>query len=151
MYQRRTTKDCFLLKSLRVQKERSTSAPPKRSSPKWKSKPQAGPRIFGLIISKSTQRLGACGGQISPGATRRLEGLANGFGLIVSQGHRFVGQGRNAGRRDRRREWTSSDQGGSRGFERYPLLWSDSPARPPWTSEPLGTCSQMLWIKNKAT
>jgi hypothetical protein len=27
-----------------------------------KQKPQAGPRIFGLIISKSTQRSGACGG-----------------------------------------------------------------------------------------
>ena len=60
-----------------------------------KSKPQAGPRIFGPIISKSTQRLGACGGQISPGSTRRLEGLAKGFGPIISQGHPFVGQGRN--------------------------------------------------------
>jgi hypothetical protein len=27
-----------------------------------KQKPQAGPRIFGPIISKSTQRSGACGG-----------------------------------------------------------------------------------------
>jgi hypothetical protein len=32
-----------------------------------KRRPQAGPRIFGPIISKSTQRSGACGGQISPG------------------------------------------------------------------------------------
>jgi hypothetical protein len=32
-----------------------------------KRSPQAGPRIFGPIISKSTQRSGACGGQISPG------------------------------------------------------------------------------------
>jgi hypothetical protein len=32
-----------------------------------KQRPQAGPRIFGPIISKSTQRSGACGGQISPG------------------------------------------------------------------------------------
>jgi hypothetical protein len=55
---------------------------------------QAGPRIFGLIISKSTQRLGACGGRISPGSTRRQEGLAKGFGPIVSQGRPFVGQGR---------------------------------------------------------
>ena len=31
-----------------------------------KQRPQAGPRIFGPIISKSTQRSGACGGQISP-------------------------------------------------------------------------------------
>jgi hypothetical protein len=28
-----------------------------------KRRPQAGPRIFGSIISKSTQRSGACGGQ----------------------------------------------------------------------------------------
>jgi hypothetical protein len=34
-----------------------------------KQRPQAGPRIFGSIISKSTQRSGACGGQISPGST----------------------------------------------------------------------------------
>jgi hypothetical protein len=37
---------------------------------------------------------GQCGGQISPGSTRRLEGLAKGFGPIISQGHPFVGQGR---------------------------------------------------------
>ena len=59
---------------------------------------RARPRIFGLIISKSTQRLGACGGQISPGSTRRLEDLAKGSGPDVSQGHPFVGQGRNARR-----------------------------------------------------
>jgi hypothetical protein len=34
-----------------------------------KQRPQAGPRIFGPIISKSTQRSGACGGQIFPGST----------------------------------------------------------------------------------
>jgi hypothetical protein len=38
-----------------------------------KQRPQAGPRIFGLIISKSTQRSGACGGQISPGSTGRIK------------------------------------------------------------------------------
>jgi hypothetical protein len=36
-----------------------------------------------------------CGGQISPGSTRRLEGLAKGFGSIILQGHPFVGLGRN--------------------------------------------------------
>jgi hypothetical protein len=60
--------------------------------------PQAGPRIFGLIISKSTQRLWACGGQISPRSTRRLEDLAKGSGPDVSQGHPFVGLGRDARR-----------------------------------------------------
>jgi hypothetical protein len=135
MNQRRTTEDCFSLKPLRVQKQHSTGAPPKRSSPKWKSKPRAGPKIFGLIISKSTQRLGACGRQISPRSIRRLEGLANSFGLTASQGHPFVGQGRTAGRMGWRKEWTSASQGGSWGFECYLQLWSDSPARPPWTSE----------------
>jgi hypothetical protein len=103
----------FFTESLRVQNQRSTGAPSERPSPKWKSKSQAGPRIFGLIISKSTQRLGACGGRISPGATRRQEGLAKGFGPIVSQGHPFVDQGRNAGRMGRRREWADSGLGGS--------------------------------------
>jgi hypothetical protein len=37
--------------------------------------PQAGPGTFESIISKSTQRLGACGGQISPGSTRRRKPL----------------------------------------------------------------------------
>jgi hypothetical protein len=58
---------------------------------------RAGPRIFGLIISKSTQILGACGGQISPGPTRRQEGLARGSWPIFSQGHAFVGQERTTG------------------------------------------------------
>jgi hypothetical protein len=43
-----------------------------------KQKPQARPRIFGLIISKSTQRSGACGGQISPGSTGRIKDLTKG-------------------------------------------------------------------------
>jgi hypothetical protein len=44
----------------------------------YKQRPQAGPRIFGPIISKSTQRSGACGGQISPGSTRRIKDLTKG-------------------------------------------------------------------------
>jgi hypothetical protein len=43
-----------------------------------KRRPQAGPRIFGPIISKSTQRSGACGGQISPESTGRIKGLTKG-------------------------------------------------------------------------
>jgi hypothetical protein len=39
---------------------------------------QAGPRIFGPIISKSTQRSGACGGQISPGSTGRIKDRTKG-------------------------------------------------------------------------
>jgi hypothetical protein len=57
-------------------------------------KPQAGPGIFGPFISKSTQRLGACGGHISSGSTGRLKGLAKGLGPNSSQGHPFVGLGR---------------------------------------------------------
>jgi hypothetical protein len=59
--------------------------------------PLVEPRIFGLIISKSTQRLGACGGQISPGSTRRREGLARDHGPVTSQGHPFVGWARATG------------------------------------------------------
>jgi hypothetical protein len=43
-----------------------------------KQRPQAGPRIFGPIISKSTQRSGACGGQISAGSTGRIKDLTKG-------------------------------------------------------------------------
>jgi hypothetical protein len=43
-----------------------------------KQRLQAGPRIFGLIISKSARRSGACGGQISPGSTRRIKDLTKG-------------------------------------------------------------------------
>jgi hypothetical protein len=39
---------------------------------------QAGPRIFGPVISKSTQRSGACGGQISPRSTGSVKDLAKG-------------------------------------------------------------------------
>jgi hypothetical protein len=46
----------------------------KRSS--HATNPQAGPGTFESIISKSTQRLVACGGQISPGSTRRRKTLA---------------------------------------------------------------------------
>jgi hypothetical protein len=73
---------------------------------------RAGPRIFGLIILKSTQRLGACGGQISSGSTRRQECLVKGFGPIISQGHPFVGQGRTAGGMGRREEEADSSPGG---------------------------------------
>jgi hypothetical protein len=55
---------------------------------------QAGPRIFGLFISKSTQRLGACGGQISLGSIGRPNDLAKGLGPNSSQGHSFMGLGR---------------------------------------------------------
>jgi hypothetical protein len=44
------------------------------------------------------------GGRISPGSTRRQEGLAKGFGPVDSRGRPFVGQGRTAGRMGRRRE-----------------------------------------------
>jgi hypothetical protein len=43
-----------------------------------KQRPRAGPRIFGLIISKSARRSGACGGQISPGSTGRMKDLTKG-------------------------------------------------------------------------
>jgi hypothetical protein len=44
----------------------------------YKQRPQAGLRISGPIISKSTQRSRACGGQISPGSTRRIKDLTKG-------------------------------------------------------------------------
>jgi hypothetical protein len=55
-------------------------------------------------LSRMGWRGGGCGGQISLGSSRRLEGLAKGLGSIVSQGHPFVGQGRTAGKTGRHRE-----------------------------------------------
>jgi hypothetical protein len=46
-------------------------------------------------LASNSSGMGGCGGQISLGSTRRLEGLAKDFGPITSQGHPFVGQGRN--------------------------------------------------------
>jgi hypothetical protein len=54
-----------------------------------------------------------CGGQISPGSTRRLEGLTKGFGPIISQGHPFVGQGRNCWRNGLTQDWIDSGPDGS--------------------------------------
>jgi hypothetical protein len=74
---------------------------------------QAGPRIFGLIISKSTQRLEAYGGQISPGSTRRKEGLARGFRPAISLDRPFVGQEEIAIGMDRREKEADSGPCGS--------------------------------------
>jgi hypothetical protein len=49
-----------------------------KSTSCYKQRPQAGLRISGPIISKSTQRSGACGGQISLGSTGRIKYLTKG-------------------------------------------------------------------------
>jgi hypothetical protein len=74
---------------------------------------RAGPRIFGLIISKSTQRLGACGGQIYPGSTRRQKGLARGFKPAISLDRPFVGQEETTGGMGRREKEAYSGPSGS--------------------------------------
>jgi hypothetical protein len=95
-----------------------------------KPKMQAGPRTFGLIISKSTQRLGACGGQISPGSTRRLEDLAKGLGPIVSQGHPFVGLGRNVWQSRSTQDWINSSPGSPMNLS---IIHSSDPIPPCYT------------------
>jgi hypothetical protein len=52
-----------------------------------------------------------CEGQISPGSTRRLEDLAKGLGPIVSQGHPFVGLGRNVWQSRSTQDWINSSPG----------------------------------------
>jgi hypothetical protein len=56
-------------------------------------------------------RVGGCGGQISPGSTRRQEGLVKGLRPIISQGHPFVGQGRNVWRNGSAQDWINSSPG----------------------------------------
>jgi hypothetical protein len=58
-------------------------------------------------------RLATCGGRMSPESTGRQEGLAKGFGPIVSQGHPFVGQGSIAGGMGRHEEEADLDPDGS--------------------------------------
>jgi hypothetical protein len=57
-----------------------------------------------------------CGGQISPGSTRRQEGLAKGLakglGPIISQGHPFVRQGRDVWQNGSTQDWINSSPGG---------------------------------------
>jgi hypothetical protein len=110
MCQRRITEDCFLLNCSEFRSNNSIGVFSKRPLPK--SKTQAGPRIFGMVISNSTQRLGPYGGQISPGSTRRLEGLER-LWAHYSQGHPFVGQGRNCWRNGLTQEWIDSGPDGS--------------------------------------
>jgi hypothetical protein len=43
---------------------------------------RVGPRIFGLIISKSNQRLGACGGQISLGPLEGKKASREALGML---------------------------------------------------------------------
>jgi hypothetical protein len=74
---------------------------------------QAGPRIFRPFISKSTQRLGACGGQISPESTGRPKDLAKGLGPNSSQGHSFVGLGRDVRWSGLTQDWINTSPDGS--------------------------------------
>jgi hypothetical protein len=55
--------------------------------------------------------MSTCGVQISPGSTRRLEDLAKGLGPIVSQGHPFVGLGRNVWQSGSTQHWINSSPG----------------------------------------
>jgi hypothetical protein len=79
----------------------------------------------------------ACGGQRSPGSTRRQEGLAKDFGLVILQSHHFVGQGRTAGGMGRRKE-AHLGPGGSLDLKNRPPHQSDFPAQRSWTSEQTG-------------
>jgi hypothetical protein len=54
---------------------------------------------------------GLWGGQISPESTRRLEDLTKGLGPIVSQGHPFVGLGRNVWQNGSTQDWINSSPG----------------------------------------
>jgi hypothetical protein len=90
---RRKQQKIVFTKSLRVQKQWLDRPIFKAFLIKIK-KLQAEPRIFGPVISKSTQRSGTCGGQISPGSTGRLKDLTKGLGPNSSRGHPFVSLGR---------------------------------------------------------
>jgi hypothetical protein len=83
---RRKQQKIIFIESLRVQKQQLDRSIFKAFLIK-NQKLQVGPRIFGPIVSKSTQRLGDCGGRIFPGSTRRLKDLAKGLGPNISQGH----------------------------------------------------------------
>jgi hypothetical protein len=72
--------------SLKVYELHSTGTLSVHPLTEWKPRHianlRAGPRIFGLIISKSTQRLGACGGHISPGPLEGKKASREALGLL---------------------------------------------------------------------
>jgi hypothetical protein len=72
---------------------------------------QATPR-WGRATPGPSCRGYRCGGQISPGSTRRQEGLAKGLGPIISQSHPFVGQGRDVWQNGSTQDWINSSPGG---------------------------------------
>jgi hypothetical protein len=69
---------------------------------------------FLLLGGHQTVRwVAPCGGQISPGSTRRQEGLAKGFRPIISRGHPFVGQEETVGGMGQREKEADSSPSGS--------------------------------------
>jgi hypothetical protein len=112
MCQRRIIEDCFLLNCSEFRSNDSTGVFFRASITKITNH-KLDLESLGRLFPKSTQRLRACGGQISPGSTRRLEGLAKSFGSIILQGHPFVGQGRNCWRNGLTQGWIDSGPDGS--------------------------------------
>jgi hypothetical protein len=66
-----------------------------------------------MATAGSSSSAGDYGGWISPGSTRRQEGLVKGPGPIISHGHLFVGQGRTASGMGRCEKEADSGLGGS--------------------------------------
>jgi hypothetical protein len=101
MYQRRITKDCFLLSHSEfrsnVQQVRLRSAHHQNENQNRKLDLES----LGRLFQNQLKDWGLVGDKYPPGP---LEGLAKGFGPIILSGHPFVGQGRTAGRMGRRRE-----------------------------------------------
>jgi hypothetical protein len=112
MCQRRIIEDCFLLNCLEFRSNNSTGVFFRASISKITNR-KLDLESLGRLFPKSTQRMGACGGQISPGSTRRLEGLAKGFGPIISQSHPFMGQGRNCWWNGLKQDWIDLGPDGS--------------------------------------
>jgi hypothetical protein len=69
-------------------------------------KPQIASWTYNLWADyfKINSKIGGLWGTDIPRSTRRQEGLAKGFGLIISQGRPFMGQGRIAGEMGRHEE-----------------------------------------------
>jgi hypothetical protein len=53
------------------------------------------------------------GDRYPPGPLKRLEGLVKGSGPVISQGHPFVGQGRNHSQNGSTQDWINSSPNGS--------------------------------------
>jgi hypothetical protein len=93
MYQRRTTEDCFLLSHSEFRSNVQQVRPRSAHYQNENQNRTLDLESLGRLIQNQLKVWGPVGDRYIPGSTRRLEGLAKGFGPIVSQERANAGLG----------------------------------------------------------